>query len=111
MPSPRNLVARAFLTLHSTQWPEESLLPGFRDAFTRYINALQKLSYELLSFVAESLELAPNAFAHFFEAEGNEDRGKIVKYPAPTDDSSDQGVGPHFDGGFLTLVSVSSRKM
>ena len=92
--------------MHFAQWPEESLLPGFRDAFTRYIDALQKLSYQLLSLVAEALGLAPDAFAHFFEAGGNEDRAKIVKYPAPTDDASDQGVGPHFDGGFLTLVSV-----
>lgn len=69
-----------------------------------YVDRLQKLSYELLSLVAEALGLAPNAFNHFFEAGGNEDRAKIVKYPAPTDDSSDQGVGPHFDGGFLTLV-------
>ena len=27
-----------------------------------------------------------------------------MKYPVPEDDSSDQGVGPHFDGGFLTFV-------
>ena len=60
---------------------------------------------QLLSLVAEALGLAPDAFSHFFEAGGNEDRAKIVKYPAPDDDSSDQGVGPHFDGGFLTLVS------
>lgn len=77
--------------------------------FINYIDRLQKLSYQLLSLVAEALELPPNSFAHFFEEDGNEDRAKIVKYPAPADDSSDQGVGPHFDGGFLTLVSCLFR--
>ncbi|EKM54780.1 uncharacterized protein PHACADRAFT_258873 [Phanerochaete carnosa HHB-10118-sp] len=91
-----------------SQWPEEHLLPGFRAAFASYIDGLQKLSYRLLSLVAEALELPPDAFAHFFEQDGNEDRAKIVKYPAPADDSSDQGVGPHFDGGFLTLLLQAS---
>lgn len=30
---------------------------------------------------------------------------KVVKYPTLDDVSSDQGVGPHFDSGFLTFVS------
>jgi hypothetical protein len=34
---------------------------------------------------------------------------KIVKYPAPVDnEASDQGVGPHYDAGFLTFVRDSS---
>ena len=44
----------------------------------------------------KSLQADARVFKHY--------RAKIVKYPSPTDDSSDQGVGPHFDGGFLTLV-------
>ena len=30
---------------------------------------------------------------------------QIVKYPTRDEVSSDQGVGPHFDAGFLTFVS------
>lgn len=70
---------------------------------------MQKLSREILSLVAEALQLPTDAFARFFEPEGNQDRSKIVKYPVPTDDSSDQGVGPHYDGGFLTLVRITLR--
>jgi isopenicillin N synthase-like dioxygenase len=81
-------------------------LPGFKATFVRYISTLQKLSNDLLSLVAEALELPPNAFSRFFETGGNQDRAKIVKYPVPDDDSSNQGVGPHYDGGFLTLVST-----
>lgn len=88
------------------QWPEEALLPGFRETFVRYVAATQKLSQDLLALVAEALSLPPNAFARFVEPGGNQDRAKIVKYPVPADDSSNQGVGPHYDGGFLTLVRV-----
>ena len=70
----------------------------------RYAQSMQKLSGELLALAAEAFELPRDAFARFFEPEGNQDRVKLVKYPVPEDDLSDQGVGPHYDGGFLTLV-------
>ncbi|KAJ2968416.1 hypothetical protein NUW54_g13225 [Trametes sanguinea] len=35
-------------------------------------------------------------------------RSKIVKYPARKEGESDQGVGPHFDGGFLTFLLQAS---
>ncbi|GJE92847.1 clavaminate synthase-like protein [Phanerochaete sordida] len=91
-----------------SQWPDAALLPGFRAAFTSYVLRMQQLSHALLALVAEALQLAPDAFKHFFEADGNEDRAKIVKYPVPAPGSSDQGVGPHFDGGFLTLLLQAS---
>ena len=87
------------------KWPDESLLPGFRDTFVRYAQNMQKFSGELLGLIAEALNLPPDAFSRFFEPEGNQDRVKIVKYPVPEDKSSNQGVGPHYDGGFVTLVS------
>ncbi|EKM54798.1 uncharacterized protein PHACADRAFT_258905, partial [Phanerochaete carnosa HHB-10118-sp] len=80
-----------------SQWPDESLLPGFRDTFVEYAQRLQKLSGELLGLIAEALELPPNAFARFFEPEGNQDH-----------ESSNQGVGPHYDGGFITLLLQAS---
>ena len=67
---------------------------------------MQKLGHELLDATAEALHLPSNAFSRYVEEGGNQDRTKIVKYPVPADDSSDQGVGPHYDGGLLTLVSA-----
>ena len=81
-------------------------MPGFRATFSRYVERMQKLSQELLSLAGEALQLPPNAFSRFVEPGGNQDRVKIVKYPVPVEGSSDQGVGPHYDGGFLTLVST-----
>jgi len=91
-----------------SQWPKEELLPGFKDTFSHYVEETQKLSNELLLIVAEALHLPTDAFSRFVEEGGNQDRAKIVKYPVPADDSSDQGVGPHFDGGFLTLLLQAS---
>ncbi len=82
-------------------------MPGFKDTFTSYVEQTQKLSQELLAAVAEALHLPPDAFSPFIEEGGNQDRAKLVKYPVPEDESSDQGVGPHYDGGFLTLVRLT----
>lgn len=71
---------------------------------------MEALSYNFISLLAESLSLAPNAMDQFYDtAENMQHRGKIVQYPVVTDpDADDQGVGPHFDGGFLTFVSAFS---
>ncbi|KAJ3551960.1 hypothetical protein NM688_g4409 [Phlebia brevispora] len=91
-----------------SQWPDEKLLPGFKDTYVRYVQQVNKLGDELLTLIAEALHLPSNAFSRFREPGGNQNRAKVVKYPVPEDDSSDQGVGPHFDGGFLTLLLQAS---
>ena len=105
-------------------------MPGFKTAFVKYLAAVESLSYEFVRLVAEALGLA-----RFFDArERMQHRAKvqhatpthlltrqrlgreadrllahsvyqIVKYPTRDEVSSEQGVGPHFDAGFLTFVS------
>lgn len=92
------------------QWPNEEDLPGFRAVVTEYYARLTSLSYEFTELIAEALGLRPDGLSAFFEApEHIQHRGKIVKYPSPKDAaSSDQGVGAHFDAGFLTLLLQAS---
>ena len=90
--------------MNCVQWPDEALIPGFRDTFVRYVEQLDALGYELVELIAEALHLAPGAFAPFMRPGGSQNRAKVVKYPVPVDSKSDQGVGPHYDGGFLTLL-------
>ncbi|PSR73294.1 hypothetical protein PHLCEN_2v10855 [Hermanssonia centrifuga] len=90
-----------------SQWPEEGLLPGFRTTLASYIAQVSQLGDELMVLVAEALGLPADAFSKFTEERGNVHRGKIIKYPVGAD--SDQGVGPHFDGGFLTLLLQASE--
>ncbi|KAG6863957.1 hypothetical protein C0991_001578, partial [Blastosporella zonata] len=92
------------------QWPNESLIPGFRATLEGYFDQLQELSYTFISLLCEAFGLAPDAFDYFFDKPENmQHRGKIVQYPVVTDpDADDQGVGPHFDGGFLTFLLQAS---
>lgn len=90
------------------QWPDEELIPGFRETFEKYLEEVESLSYKFSSLMAEAFGLGPKGLAHFYDSpELMQHRGKIVKYPVVTD-GSDQGVGPHYDAGFLTFVSLDS---
>jgi isopenicillin N synthase-like dioxygenase len=71
-----------------------------------YLEEVESLSYKFSSLMAEAFGLAENGLAHFYDTkELMQHRGKIVKYP-PVIGGSDQGVGPHYDAGFLTFVRV-----
>ena len=69
---------------------------------------IETVKHKLLE---EALRLPAGALAPFFDearGKGLQHRAKVVKYPIPEDSSSNQGVGPHFDGEFLTFVSICS---
>ena len=95
-----------------TQWPPEDTLPGFRDTFTRYIQQVEGLSFGFIQLFAESLGLPANAFDGFYDVpkDAMQHRSKIVKYPEASSES-EQGVGPHYDSGFLTFVGSSMRSI
>lgn len=96
------------------QWPSEESLPGFKETYLRYLTQVEQLSYEFISLLAEAFELSEGALAPFFVGGTKpkpglmQHRSKIVKYPARKEGESDQGVGPHFDGGFLTFLLQAS---
>ncbi|KAG5734874.1 putative iron/ascorbate oxidoreductase [Termitomyces sp. T112] len=93
-----------------SQWPDESLIPGFRSTLEGYFEQVQELSYAFISLLAEAFGLPTNALRHFYDTpEKMQHRGKIVQYPIITDlDADDQGVGPHYDAGFLTFLLQAS---
>lgn len=99
--SARNRVTRADMV---SQWPDETLIPGFRTTMEKYLAQVQELSYKFSSLLAEAFGLPPNALAGFYDTdEKMQHRGKIVQYPVV--EEGGQGVGPHYDAGFLTFVS------
>lgn len=74
---------------------------------TEYFNSVATLSYRFLELISESLGLAPDALSTFLKDPADLcHRGKIVKYPTQVAGASTQGVGPHFDAGFLTFVGA-----
>ena len=75
----------------------------------RYLNQVQDLSYKLSSLLAEAFGLPSNGLAHFYDTdELMQHRSKIVRYPVVKEGDDDQGVGPHYDAGFLTFVECLS---
>ncbi|KAH7888908.1 hypothetical protein F5I97DRAFT_1935334 [Phlebopus sp. FC_14] len=92
-----------------SQWPGEDLIPGFRDTFEKYLSQVQLLSYRFISLLAEAFGLAPDALAKFYDSDDlMQHRSKVVKYPAHDGSLTDQGVGPHYDAGFLTFLLQAS---
>jgi isopenicillin N synthase-like dioxygenase len=66
---------------------------------------VQDLSYKFVSLLAEAFGLPSDALAQFYDSdELMQHRGKFVQYPQSEVGSEGQGVGPHYDAGFLTFV-------
>ncbi|KAI9571180.1 hypothetical protein HD554DRAFT_2239784 [Boletus coccyginus] len=91
------------------QWPDERLIPGFRNTMETYLAHVQQLSYRFISLLAEAFGLPSDALSKFYDRdELMQHRGKVVKYPANDGLLTDQGVGPHYDAGFLTFLLQAS---
>lgn len=93
-----------------SQWPDETSLPGFRATMTEYLSQVEALADDFVRLMAEALGLGPDGLSRFYDCpEKMQHRSKLVRYPPrPDAGSSDQGVGPHYDAGFLTILLQAS---
>ncbi|TFK53835.1 Clavaminate synthase-like protein [Heliocybe sulcata] len=99
-----------------SQWPKEELIPGFKETWNTYLEQVEQLGYDFLALLAECLGLPSDALHEFMDkdkniqnAKGNiMHQAKIVKYPPVGTVESNQGIGPHFDAGFLTFLLQAS---
>ena len=82
-------------------WPRQ--LPEFRAAVTEYLAAAEEAGHALMRAVSLALG---QPLDHFDEiVTPPEVLTKIIRYPAPSETfPTEQGVGAHTDGGFLTLL-------
>ncbi|MHA2789841.1 isopenicillin N synthase family dioxygenase [Corynebacterium sp. S7] len=83
-------------------WP--SALPQVKNQVTDWQNKLTEISNQLLSAWAESLGQPADFFEPAFEKPYP--LLKLVHYPAPLKQESEQGVGAHHDAGVLTLLLI-----
>ncbi|KAJ7618681.1 hypothetical protein FB45DRAFT_1033865 [Roridomyces roridus] len=91
----------------ASQWPDEALLPGFKATMERYLLQVQDLSYAFVRLMAEAFGLPADGLSQFYDTdERMQHRGKIVRYPQT--EEGGQGVGPHYDAGFLTFLLTAS---
>ncbi len=89
------------------RWPDE-LLPALRSTVLAWTDLLTRVGTELTHALAACLGLPEG---HFDEAFGAQPHwfGKLIRYVGQQTDGPDaQGVGPHADWGFLTLLLQDS---
>ncbi|KIK52160.1 hypothetical protein GYMLUDRAFT_50040 [Collybiopsis luxurians FD-317 M1] len=93
-----------------SQYPDDALIPGFQDTMKTYLSQVAALGTHFITLIAEALGLPPDGLSRFYDTPDRmQHRGKVVQYPVPTERSeSDQGVGPHYDAGFLTILLQAS---
>ncbi|KAJ7574433.1 Clavaminate synthase-like protein [Mycena floridula] len=91
-------------------WPDEALIPGFRNTMLTYYNHVEDLSFEFTERVAEALGLPPNALDAFFDPDRKklQPRCKLLYYPPPVDGVSAAGHAPHADRSFMTYLLQAS---
>ncbi len=83
------------------QWP--AALPTLRPAVDGWQTAIRALLGRLLSAFAVALGQPGDAFAGISGA-GSHELLKLIRYPGRSGSTSGQGVGPHKDGGLLSLI-------
>jgi isopenicillin N synthase-like dioxygenase len=82
------------------------LIPGFRENHENYLAQVSSLATEFIQLFSEALGLPPNELNKFYDTEEKmQHRSKLVQYPISSGGES-QGVGPHYDAGFVTIVSA-----
>ena len=51
------------------QWPDEQLIPGFRNTLETYLDHVKQQSYRFISLLAEAFGLPPGALSKFYDAD------------------------------------------
>jgi len=92
-------------SLGPNQWPDESLVPGFRAACEQYAQAMEVVARRLMALFAQALGMAPHAFDGYMRDPTCTTR--LLHYPPqPATAAPGQiGCGAHTDWGALTLLA------
>ncbi len=87
------------------QWPDETLLPGWKAEMLEYYDAMEELGYKLLPLYARALDLPADYFDGMFDDPLWTTRNQ--HYPAVESEDNQFGIAPHRDHGFITLLPVT----
>ncbi|TGL58410.1 isopenicillin N synthase family dioxygenase [Leptospira sarikeiensis] len=83
------------------QWPEG--FPEFQEIVIEYQKSVTDLAIRLTHAFAESLGQKKEIFDPVLGPNAHQ-LMKIIRYPGRNETDSDQGVGAHKDGGFVTVL-------
>ncbi len=83
------------------QWPEA--LPELRPLLLAYQAEVTRIGIDILRAIAAALDQPEDVFAQIYEPQPSQ-LLKIIRYPGRDVAETDQGVGAHKDGGFVTVL-------
>ncbi|RFU25435.1 hypothetical protein B7463_g10903, partial [Scytalidium lignicola] len=88
------------------QWPDEALIPGFRDAYMEYYDSVHQLSKTMFRIVSLALGLEETHFDYFASDPDGICLCRSHHYPPTKKDDTGRtrGVGAHTDFSALTLL-------
>ena len=89
------------------QWP--TALPEFRTVVTQYQEAVTNLAIRLVTLFAAALGQPEDVFESIYTPEPHQ-LLKMIRYPGRDATESEQGVGAHKDGGFVTILLQDAQK-
>ncbi|KAJ7700880.1 hypothetical protein B0H17DRAFT_1327885 [Mycena rosella] len=104
-----------YLKLHGDAlWPDDAVLPGYRETMLDYYKRLEDMSYELTSYISEALGLQAHELHELFGSDRSklQPRCKALRYPAspPGTTGVGSGIGAHADNSLLTyLLQVTEQ--
>ena len=102
-PVPRELWDAPYRLLEgSNQWPDDTV-PELRPLVEQWTGLLSAVGRELTRAVAAALALPEDHFDQYFAGQPHW-FGKLIRYAGAADGTDQQGVGPHTDWNFLTLL-------
>ena len=87
--------------LGPNQWPEA--LPELKPLLLAYQAEVTRVGIDVLKAIAVALGQSPDVFAEIYEPQPSQ-LLKIIRYPGRDVAKTDQGVGAHKDGGFVTVL-------
>ena len=88
------------------QWP--AALPQLRPILLRYQDEVTALAIRITRILALSLGQSDDVFEPIYTPAPNQ-LLKIIRYPGRDPGDGDQGVGPHKDSGFVTVLLQDAR--
>lgn len=83
------------------QWPDR--LPEFKKIVLRYQKEVTNLAVRLVQAFSSALGQEPSFFDPILGDKAHQ-LMKVIRYPGRESTNSDQGVGAHKDGGFVTVL-------
>jgi isopenicillin N synthase-like dioxygenase len=102
-PVPRELWDAPYRLLEGpNQWPDDTV-PELRPLVEQWAELLSTIGLELTRAIAVALALPEDHFDQYFTGQPHW-FGKLIHHVGAADGTDLQGVGPHADWGFLTLL-------